>query len=550
VPSSSAAPSFVRTTSGSAVRATNTGTVSSDFRLRLTAVVVFRTVAATLILLLAAFQLSGKRSGAALSGGELAWFTVVSIDYVLTLVTAVALRRGSTRLALGWAQIVGAIAFATSIVLLTERLDSPFWFTYLLAIIGGAVVLGRPGALGSVLASATATIGMTVWTSVSTDSPVRVVETGTQLLAQFLVGVLSAYVSEQLIRARGQLVSSEEDLARTKLLRDRIVTNISSGLAVSEADGLVRFINPAGLAILGLAPDGAYPSIETLFPGVRTLRSGRRWESVITTPAGERILGVSTSPLDESGPLLVVFQDLTDVRRKEDEMARLDELAELGKVSATLAHEVRNPLASMRGSAQMLLGDASSGSQQERLSRIIVREADRLAYLVESYLELARPKPPQRRPFRVDTLVAETIEVLRADPDARGGTIDEQLEPRTAELDPAQIKQVLINLLRNAFRAAGPKGRVRVSVPASGETLFEVWDSAGSVGADELPHLFEPFFSRTPDGTGLGLSTAQSIAHAHHARITVESSPARGTSFRFVMNPQPAPEPAPGGAHA
>ncbi len=496
---------------------------------------VFRTVAATLILIAAAIQLSGRKNPAEPLGSEPAWFAVVSLDYFVTLGSAIALRRGYSGRLLGWAQVLGAIVFATSIVLLTDRVDSPFWFAYLLAIIGGAVVLGRRGALGAAITSAVASIGITGWHALSTGTPPRLVETGTQLLAQALVGGLSAYISEQLIRTRGQLVTSEQDLARTKLLRDRIVTNITSGLAVSEADGLVRFINPAGLSILGLSAEVPFPPIETLFPGVRSLRAGRRWESVIGTPVGERILGVSTSPLDASGSLLVVFQDLTEVRRKEDAMARLDALAELGKVSATLAHEVRNPLASMRGSAQMLLSDAPSGSSQERLSRIIVREADRLAHLVESYLELAKHKPPQRKPVRLDTLVAETIEVLRADPDARGASIEERLEPRSASVDPEQIRQVLINLLRNAFRAAGASGKVRVSVPREGPTLFEVWDSAGSVAPEEIDHIFEPFFSRTPDGTGLGLSTAQSIAHAHGGRIVVESSPQRGTSFRFDL---------------
>ncbi|MBE2253668.1 MAG: PAS domain-containing sensor histidine kinase [Myxococcus sp.] len=508
----------------------------SEFRLRLTALVVFRTVAATLILILAVLRVGPRPVTQTMTGSEVAWFTVVAVDYLVTLVTAIALRRGYAGLPLAWGQVLGAVAFATSIVLLTDNFESPFWFTYLLAVIGGSVVLGRKGALGSSVASAAATITISAWVHASApEGHPRLVETGTQLLAQVLVAILSAYVAEQLIRARGQLVTSEEDLARTKLLRDRIVTSITSGLAVSEATGLVRFINPAGLAILGLDPTPPFPTIDALFPAVRAIRAGRRWESVVSTVNGDRILGISTTPLDESGSLLVVFQDLTDVRRKEDEMTRLDQLAELGRVSATLAHEVRNPLASMRGSAQMLLSDAPHGSPQERLSQIIVREADRLANLVDHYLELARPKEPQRRPVRVDTLVAETVEVLRADPAARGATIEEHLEPRTAQLDPAQIKQVLINLLRNAFRAAGPRGTVRVSVHGQGDALFEVWDSAGSVPPDELNRLFEPFYSREPDGTGLGLSTAQSIAHAHGARITVASSPSTGTTFCFML---------------
>lgn len=514
-----------------------------DLSRRLTVLVFFRTIATTLILVLAGVQMGARRPLESVSASDVGWFSLVALDYLLTLVSALVLRRGPARAWLAWAQVFGAVAFATSIVLLTDGRDSPFWFTYLLAIIGGAVVLGMRGALGGASAAALSSVGVTIWGAfVNQNSARAFVEIVTQVLAQFLVAALSGYVAQQLIRTRGRLVESEEDLARTKELRDRIVTAIPSGLAVVEvAAGRIRYVNPAGLAILG-REEHTLPPVEVVFPGVLSVAVGRRWELISSTNRGDRILGVSTSTLDAE-TVLLVFQDLTDVRRKEDEMARLDELAELGKVSATLAHEVRNPLASMRGSAQILLGDSVEGSPQQRLSRIIVREADRLAYLVDHYLELARPKAPQRTRVRLDTLVSETIEVLRADPAARGIAIEEHLAFREESLDGAQVKQVLINLLRNAFRAAGPKGRVRVSVLAPPEkTLFEVWDSAGAVRPEELPHLFEPFYSREPDGTGLGLSTAQSIAHAHGARLSVESSPSQGTTFRFAMQSSDSPE--------
>jgi two-component system, NtrC family, sensor histidine kinase PilS len=506
---------------------------NADFERRLTALILFRTVATTSILALASSQLAARR----LDEGEgVAWFVVVVVDYLLTLVSGVVVRRRRYGVWMGWLQVVAAVTFATAIILLTDGAESPFWFTYLLAIIGAAVVLGLRGALGAAALTVVSSTAVTGWEHLAgAGRPWR--DTFTQVLAQVLVAGLSGYVAQQLIRTRGRLVESEADLARIRDLRDRIVNAISSGLAVVErASGQVRFLNPAGAAILGFEGEGPLPHAGELFGDVLTMTSGRRWEIVSNTRRGERILGISVSPLDAPELLLIVFQDLTDVRRREDEMARLDQLAQLGRVSATLAHEVRNPLASMRGSAQMLLAEAVTGSSQEKLSRIIVREADRLGYLVEHYLELARPKPPQRRLVRVDVLVAETVEILRADPVARSTVIEERLAPREAEVDEAQVKQVLINLLRNAFRAAGPRGRVRVSVePAPQPFLFTVWDSAGSIAPEALPHLFEPFFSQEPDGTGLGLSTAQSIAHAHGGVIEVRSNVQEGTTFSFRL---------------
>ncbi|MDX2009750.1 MAG: ATP-binding protein [Myxococcaceae bacterium] len=494
---------------------------------------MFRTIATTTILALASSQLAARRFG---DGEGLAWFVLVVLDYLLTLVTGVVVRRRRYGTWMGWLQVVAAVTFATAIIVLTDFSVSPFWFTYLLAIIGAAVVLGLRGALGAAALTTSSSIAVTTWEHVAgTGRPW--LDTATQVLAQVLVAGLSGYVAQQLIRTRGRLVASEADLARTRDLRDRIVNAISSGLAVVErGSGRLRFLNPAGASILGLAEGSELPLARELFGDVLSMAAGRRWEVVSNTRRGERILGISVSPLDAPELVLVVFQDLTDVRRREDEMARLDQLAQLGRVSATLAHEVRNPLASMRGSAQMLLSDALAGSSQEKLSRIIVREADRLGYLVEHYLELARPKPPERKLVRIDTIVSETVEVLRADPVARGTLIEEVLSPREAEVDAAQMKQVLINLLRNAFRAAGPKGRVRVTVePAPHEYLFTVWDSAGSIAPEALPHVFEPFFSQSPDGTGLGLSTAQSIAHAHGATIDARSSAEEGTSFSFRL---------------
>jgi two-component system sensor histidine kinase PilS (NtrC family) len=510
------------------------GRDKNDLERRLTAVILFRTVATTSILALAATQLAERR----LEEGEgFAWFAVVFIDYVLTLVSGVLVRRQRHGTWTAWLQVVTSVAFASAIVVLTERGNSPFWFTYLLSIIGGAVVLGARGALGASGLTTLSSLGFALWVRLAHDGSRPWGDVTTQLLAQWLVAGLSGYVAQQLIRTRGRLFESEADLARARDLRDRIVSAIASGLAVVErSTGRVQFLNPAGAAILGLEPAAPLPVATALFGDLPPVTSGRRWEVVANTQRGERILGISTSMLDSPEVMLVVFQDLTELRRRETEMARLDQLAQLGRVSATLAHEVRNPLASMRGSAQMLLADAVPGSSQEKLSRIIVRESDRLGQLVDHYLELARPKPPQRRRARIDTLVAETVELLRADPVARGATVDEQLTSREAEVDEGQIKQVLINLLRNAFRAAGAKGRVRVSVePAPSPVLFSVWDSAGAIAPEALPHIFEPFYSLEPDGTGLGLTTAQSIAHAHGAVIEVSSSAEAGTTFRYRL---------------
>jgi two-component system sensor histidine kinase PilS (NtrC family) len=172
---------------------------------------------------------------------------------------------------------------------------------------------------------------------------------------------------------------------------------------------------------------------------------------------------------------------------------------------------------------------------QEKLARLIMRESDRLASLVDGYLKLARPPPPVMAPTRLDLLVRETLEMLRADPATARISIEERLAPVEAACDAGQLKQALINLVRNAVRATGAAGRVRVSVGESPEgPLVEVWDSAGSIAAADQQHVFEPFFSRA-GGTGLGLSTVQSIVQAHGGSVRVASNPTSGTTFSVTL---------------
>jgi two-component system sensor histidine kinase PilS (NtrC family) len=358
-----------------------------------------------------------------------------------------------------------------------------------------------------------------------------------QLLSQFLVAVLSGYVGEQLSRAGGRLVASERDLQSLTNLQNEIVSAIPSGLITCGSDGVVTFVNTAGSTILGVDPSAVVGvrAVDALLPSARAQPVGRRWETRVETSRGERTLGLSMAPLTTGG-LLIVFQDLTELRQVEAELDRIDHLATLGRLSAQLAHEIRNPLAAMRGSAQLLSGDVAGGPQA-RLAGVIMREADRLARLVDGYLKLARPPPPQLIQCRLDQVVLETMELLRADPSFVTIRIEQQLEPIEALCDPSQVKQALLNLLRNAAAAvSAARGLIRVRVRAhDGVPSIDVWDSAGSVRAEDRHRIFEPFFTRVQGGTGLGLSTVQTIAQAHGGSISVESSPEQGTTFSFTL---------------
>jgi two-component system sensor histidine kinase PilS (NtrC family) len=186
----------------------------------------------------------------------------------------------------------------------------------------------------------------------------------------------------------------------------------------------------------------------------------------------------------------------------------------------------------MRGSAQLLAKDARDEMGQ-KLTNILLRESDRLARLVEDFLRFARPPEPVRRPVALESLLVETVDMLRADPLARDVRMEVAApESLTAAVDPDQLRQVLINLVRNGFQAAGPRGEVRVALTrAEHEARIRVWDSGGSITEEMMGHLFEPFFTTRDGGTGLGLSTAHSIIRAHGGAIRVRSSRDEGTEF-------------------
>jgi two-component system sensor histidine kinase PilS (NtrC family) len=282
--------------------------------------------------------------------------------------------------------------------------------------------------------------------------------------------------------------------------------------------------------------------VEALLPGVDVRALVPRHELPVDTPRGPRILGLSVGPLEGSleAARLVIFQDLTALRRTEDELRRADRLAALGTLAAQLAHEIRNPLASMRGSAQMLAQDARGEAGTERLTAILLRESDRLSRLVEDFLRFARPPPPQLQSVALEALVSETVEMLRADPLGRGVQVALELTPVRARVDPDQFRQVLLNLLRNAFQAAGAGGRVRVALEVEGEEgtpRLRIWDSAGAIPEEHLGRIFEPFFTTRSGGTGLGLSSAHSIVRAHGGRIQVSSAPRMGTEFVVALPP-------------
>lgn len=518
-------------------------------RTRLVWLTVFRTVAVSLSLVAVAARLLLQPVEEPSRVDTLS-FAVIGLVYLFTLVYGLMLRGGRADRAAAVLQVVGDLLIASVLVFLTGVGESPFTFLYLLAVIGASILLDGRGALVAAAASAAAYALLLVAVKLQwLEPPLAVGDLsrqrlafllGSNVLALFLIAALAGYLTRQLSATGGRLSEREADLKKLDTLQRQILANMPSGLITCDESGRVTFVNRAASAILSLEPrlpPGTH--LESLLPGaLGTEPHLRRRELSVQTPEGMRTLGLTVTGLESggSGGTLVVFQDLTELRRIEEDLKRADRLAALGTLSAQLAHEIRNPLAAMRGSAQLLVQEPGVEPGSAKLVEILLRESDRLSKLVDDFLRFARPPPPVKRPLALEVLVAETVDMLRADPLARNVGVDLVLAPLRVPVDADQLRQVLINVLRNAFQAAGEGGRVRVSLEAAGEEAWlRVWDSAGSIPATDLSRIFEPFFSTREGGTGLGLSTAYSIVRAHGGNIRVSSSAQEGTEFLIQL---------------
>jgi len=513
-----------------------------ELRVRLTWLSVFRTIATSLLLAVFALRLLASSQTRDLSREDSLVFLGIGLVYVLTLVYGLWLRKGRVGRTAAVVQVAGDILIASGLVSVTGGADSPVSFTYSLAVIAASILLSQRGAFvtaaacsgayGAIVAEHLLELGAHAPTAM-------VVRFGftfaTNVLAYFLIAALAGFLSRQLLAAGGRLSASQADLKRLATLHEQILDSTPSGLLTCEEDGRITFINRAALTILGVEGNSARARrVQELLPGLPEMERVPRSELKVDTPRGPRILGLTLAPLEGTGRAtrLIVFQDLTALRRAEDELRQADRLAALGTMAAQLAHEIRNPLAAMRGSAQMLAQDQAGDPGSLRLTNILLRESDRLSRLVEEFLRFARPPKPQLRPVGMELLVRQLMEMLQADPLSRGVELDLDLQPVAAAVDPDQVRQVLLNLMRNAFEAVNAKGKVRVALSAEGGMArLSVWDSAGSIPESHLGRIFEPFFTTRSGGTGLGLATAYSIVRGHEGRMQVTSSPEAGTEF-------------------
>ncbi len=462
-------------------------------------------------------------------------FRLVLCTYVVSLAFAIALRWRAALPALAYAQVALDVAIAAAVVSLTGLAESVFIFMFLLGIVNASILLFRRGAVAS------AALSLAVYLPLVTlGAPTRP-QTATlfiHAIAFVATAALASYLAEQLRRTGERLEEREVDLAAITALHESIVQSVASGLVTTDGAGRITFLNRAGEQLTGLRAAEVRGRHAERWFGALQPASGRD-ETDFVNARGERLrLGYTLFPLVARGGAeigqAVIFQDLTELRAMEARMQRSERLADLGQVAAGLAHELRNPLASMAGSIELLKGAPDLREADARLMDIVLREAGRLEQLVAAFLAFSRPAPPRREVVDLDRVLGETLEVFAHDPAAARVRVERALQPTKTWGDPDELRQVFWNLLANAAQAAAGDAPATVRVacgPDGAGARFAVEDDGPGIAPGDLPQLFTPFFTTKERGSGLGLATVQRIVDTHGGSVTVESSPGQGARF-------------------
>ncbi len=266
------------------------------------------------------------------------------------------------------------------------------------------------------------------------------------------------------------------------------------------------------------------------------------------TDDDEQTVGYALTPLrtieGSASGYTLIFQDLTDMKKLEAELRLKDRMAAVGELSAGIAHEIRNPLAAIAGSVQVLRKSEALSPQEQRLMSIILRESERLNKSIADFLRFVRPQEKRTAEFDIAASLSETLDLLvnsaELRPDHR---IERQIVPPsfTVAGDPDQIRQVFWNLARNAVQAMSNGGVLRVSTELVGETYRIVFSDNGR-GMSEVDQrrLFQPFRTNFPSGTGLGMAISYRIVQEHGGHIDVASRPGMGTMITVSLPVNPS----------
>lgn len=546
---------------GSAVARSGVHWDLGNLRKQLYGMITFRLVAVTSMLVSQVF-LQALAPGQ--TWNDRAFFIVLSTPYVLTFFYLIIAKLGIDDRVNAYLQFLGDVIVISAIQYLTGGLFSPFASLFFVVVIVSAMLLYRQGALivASLSFVAYGTIIFVTFFNYLPRHP-AFADQYEQLstldayywLFLYMFGFYSvAYLTSALSQSvRGERAKAEQSDIRVRELEEfhrTLVESMTVGLLTTDEEGRISFASSAAEEILGKSSDDLEGRTidrellpENMFAEVRAALAEEQWvrKEVLGSSSDDRGLQVGITVSRLGGPMagyLFLLEDLTEIKRLEEELRLKDRMVALGEMAAGLAHEIRNPLASMTGSVEVLGRDLKLEGDHERLVNIVLRESKRLDGIIRDFLLYARPPRLERIQFDLSNLARETLELFRHSLEA-SDNLSVQLmgdEQVVCYGDPNQIRQVVWNLLRNARTSMPKGGTLEVEIDnIQPWVCLTLRDTGVGMTEEETQAAIEPFRSGSREGVGLGLTIVYRIIKDHGGDFRIQSVKGEGTQVSVFL---------------
>ena len=493
--------------------------------------------------------------------------TAAIMAFAVTGISLIAVEMYRARTSRGFLlwQAVTDIALITALVHVTNGSESQFAALYILVIAYSALLIPRSGGLIAALL-----VCAFYFTEIVVTREFVLDSTAWLQMANFAtVAVGTGYVSARLREVGSGSEVLAETLRRERLQASDVLDNIRSGVMTIDSRGSLQYVNQAAGALLGLdltprIGQTIRADLERSAPGlllameraIRTRTRTSRAEALVTFGERQMQLGITVTflrgddPLD-AGSATAIFSDISDQKRLEDLHVRAGQLEAVSELAASLAHEIKNPLASIRSAVEQLGRMPTADEDTGALTRLVVRESDRLSRLLTEFLDFARVRVTRVVALDLASLIQDTMNLVAAHPDRSETTaliFDTDVAAQPIDGDADLLHRAIFNLVLNAAQAIGDGGTVRVTLrsatpdmvplgvlPESGAVVLVIEDNGPGMPADVRDRIFTPFFTTKPRGSGLGLPVVHRAIEAHRGVVLVDSSPGTGTRFTIIL---------------